>query len=307
MSRARMEGGRHPGACRPAWDVGAECGSQEASSTNKADMSWLLNSVSEEKWATEAPAGDRAGMATKRARAPDSPVEASAGRHPVQHDGLRDAPMLYHLAAHAGIAASGSDGSTESTTSSSAAGGEFGPLKTGRVLTSRLAADKRGETGPGPAKTPRSGTPSETDQTRSTTLSRSTSRETLASASSADSPEPAGETDCSGGDLRRKSWSVSLDEALAIQIYASRPRNAGSKYGSMAEAVRLGERHGVSPKTIRDIWNRKSWVKVTRAYWTPAEASAYVPRRHRPTSPRENARGGSPKRRVKGGGQGKAG
>lgn len=212
--------------------------------------------------------------------------------------------MLHLLASHAGIAAGASHSSTESTTSSSA-GGEFGTSNTAGVPISRLAGSTRGEQGPGPAKTPpcpRSGTPSETEHARSTTLSRSTSRDT-----SVESPESWGEKECSGGDPRRKSWSVSLDEALAIQIYASRPRNAGSKYGSMAEAVRLGERHGVSPKTIRDIWNRKSWVKVTRAYWTPAETSAYVPRRHRASSPRENARGGSPKRRAKGGGQGKAG
>jgi len=71
---------------------------------------------------------------------------------------------------------------------------------------------------------------------------------------------------------------------MAIEIFASRPCNAG-KYGSTAEAVRLGERHGVSPKTSRDIWNRKSWVKVTRGFWTAAEIQAFVPRRHRPTLP----------------------
>eukprot|EP00960_Hanusia_phi_P030768 748838-Hanusia_phi.AAC.1 len=80
---------------------------------------------------------------------------------------------------------------------------------------------------------------------------------------------------------RKKHWSISLDESLAIKIYENRPRNAGSKYGSMAEAARIGELHGVSPKTIRDIWNRKSWVKATRPLWTPAEVQAFIPRKHR--------------------------
>ena len=123
----------------------------------------------------------------------------------------------------------------------------------------------------------------------SRTLSRSVSKDSIQSWSTEGSASSG-----ASGDLRRKSWSVSLDESLAIQIYAYRPRNAGSKYGSMAEAVRLGDKHGVSPKTIRDIWNRKSWVKVTRAYWTAAEASAYVPRRHCRSCPRETQRGKGP-------------
>jgi hypothetical protein len=82
-------------------------------------------------------------------------------------------------------------------------------------------------------------------------------------------------------DGDRKQWTIALDAALAAKIYAARPWNAGTRYGSMAEATRIGELHGVSPKTIRDIWNRKSWVKATRPFWTPAEEAAFVPRRHR--------------------------
>mmetsp|Transcript_27624 Transcript_27624/g.55552 ORF Transcript_27624/g.55552 Transcript_27624/m.55552 type:complete len:248 (+) Transcript_27624:198-941(+) len=82
----------------------------------------------------------------------------------------------------------------------------------------------------------------------------------------------------------KKQWTISLDAELAAYIYQIRPRNAGSRYGSMAEAARIGTMHGVSPKTIRDIWNRKSWVKATRKLWTAEEASSFVPRRHRRSS-----------------------
>eukprot|EP00961_Rhodomonas_salina_P291821 3932356-Rhodomonas_salina.1 len=52
----------------------------------------------------------------------------------------------------------------------------------------------------------------------------------------------------------------------------------------MAEAARIGAMHGVLPKTIRDIWNRKSWVKATRKLWTTEEAASFIPRRHRRNS-----------------------
>ena len=32
----------------------------------------------------------------------------------------------------------------------------------------------------------------------------------------------------------------------------------------------------MSVKTIRDIWNRETWVKATRALWTPDEAHSHV-------------------------------
>lgn len=86
----------------------------------------------------------------------------------------------------------------------------------------------------------------------------------------------------------KKQWTISLDAELAAYIYQIRPRNAGSRYGSMAEAARIGAMHGVSPKTIRDIWNRKSWVKATRKLWTTEEAASFIPRRHR-----RNSNGGS--------------
>jgi hypothetical protein len=251
----------------------------ESSSANKADMSWLLN------------AGDDTeergrGNPTTKARehcVPD--VDRSV------HDWLLEAPSLYRRAAHEGIAGAHplDDGNGHSSSSLSIASTVAGDDVAGQARPSlhRFTAEAAGGC-----------TASATRERHF--LSRSSSETSLDQ-----SPDSGQDKDCVG-DSGRKSWSVSLDESLAIQIYASRPRNAGSKYGSMAEAARLGEQHGVSPKTIRDIWNRRSWVKVTRAYWTAAEASAYVPRRHRPVSPRENGRS-SPQRRGRGSPGDKAG
>ena len=223
---------------------------------NKADMSWLLNRTDE--------SGSHG----------QGPVDARASGTSSQWN--EQAPMLYRLAAHA--------------SSSDLAGG------IGAILTD---ADHAGPTTNTSPARPHQGSGTHPHPLRLHQAEQP--REPLCRTSSPDSQGSndtvlAGKgTKQEGDENRRKSCAIALDESLAIQIYASRPRNAGSKYGSMAAAVRLGERHGVSPKTIRDIWNRKSWVKVTRAYWTAAEESAYVPRRHRASSP-QGSRTGSSKR-----------
>jgi hypothetical protein len=261
----------------------------KSSSTNKADMSWLLNAGddTEERGRVKPTAKARKHCALD--------VDRSV------HDWLLEAPSLYRLASHEGIAGAHplGDVNGHSSSSLSIASTVAGDDVAGRARPSlhRFTTQAAGchVMAPNP------------DDLRSASatrerhfLSRSSSETSLDQ-----SPDSGQDKDCVG-DSGRKSWSVSLDESLAIQIYTSRPRNAGSKYGSMAEAARLGEQHGVSPKTIRDIWNRRSWVKVTRAYWTAAEASAYVPRRHRPVSPRENGRS-SPQRRGRGSPGDKAG
>jgi hypothetical protein len=289
---------RRLSAARSAESCGmVKCeGGPQTCSTNKADMCWLLNRAESGSGGdANEKAADTVGAepGLKMRKLCNDPVAPSA--QSALHDWLRDAPMLYNLAAHAGSAsgfASGSIGAHNTVVSS--AGAVANCAQPGGAYMPRLV-NERGNDSRAGAPIHARGRPPQVEQSRGESLLRTSSPDSQGS-SSKGSSSSGGEKD-GAGDPRRKSWSVSLDESLAIQIYASRPRNAGSKYGSMAEAVRLGERHGVSPKTIRDIWNRKSWVKVTRAFWTAAEASAYVPRRHRPSSPRRNGRAGSPKRR----------
>jgi hypothetical protein len=253
----------------------------EISSTNKADMSWLLNSntESEDRLSSETVVLEPSLPANTHKSSKMHETERTE-RELVNIDGrlnewLRNAPVLYNHAEHAGIPGGGLDALCSS---SQPTGKDIGPAQSARRHSlSGVCAE-------GPAKTPPC-----PQGVSSLTLSRSVSKDSIQIWST----EGSGSSGAIG-DFRRKSWSVSLDESLAIQIYANRPRNAGSKYGSMAEAVRLGDKHGVSPKTIRDIWNRKSWVKVTRAYWTAAEASAYVPRRHRRSCPSDTQRGKGP-------------
>ena len=94
-----------------------------------------------------------------------------------------------------------------------------------------------------------------------------------------------------GSSDEKTSQGIALDHTTAADIYIQRPRDAGTRYGSMSLAAKLARMYDVSPKTIRDIWNRKSWVKATRSLWTEKEQKEHVPRRHRSREERRaNAR-----------------
>ena len=40
-------------------------------------------------------------------------------------------------------------------------------------------------------------------------------------------------------------------------------------------SLEVASRCGVNSKTIRDIWNRETWVRATRSLWTEEEEEAY--------------------------------
>jgi len=98
-----------------------------------------------------------------------------------------------------------------------------------------------------------------------------------------------GEEEEGGGcKKRKKAWRVMLAPAQAVEIYKRRPPldevNGKYTHGSMRNASSVAAEYNVSPKTIRDIWNRYSWAKVTRSLWTEQETfhynSNYVLRGH---------------------------
>ncbi len=78
----------------------------------------------------------------------------------------------------------------------------------------------------------------------------------------------AGEQEAGG---KRKPWRILLTGEQARDIYLRRPgqENPGT---SMALAAEFG----VSVKTIRDIWNRETWIRSTRALWTSEEEQLHV-------------------------------
>jgi len=76
-------------------------------------------------------------------------------------------------------------------------------------------------------------------------------------------------------------------KALVVRIYACRPQDEQRTYLRYGCVRECSARFGVSPKTVRDIWQRVTWVSTTRPYWTEAEGRGETPKR---TNQREYSR-----------------
>ena len=70
-----------------------------------------------------------------------------------------------------------------------------------------------------------------------------------------------------------------------MQIYLYRPggNDPVPEPALRGDSLLVGVRFGVSPKTVRDIWARRSWTQETRPLWAPGELPCPPPeRRPRP-------------------------
>ena len=63
------------------------------------------------------------------------------------------------------------------------------------------------------------------------------------------------------------AWKVLTEEDVAT-IFQARLERSG---GRSNVASKLAERFGVASRTVRDIWNLRTWVKTTRPLWSNAE------------------------------------
>ena len=80
---------------------------------------------------------------------------------------------------------------------------------------------------------------------------------------------------------------ILLNDALAVEIYKCKlalhaPSSSMSCFQSWEKRVRgqsarVSPRFGVSPKTIRDIWNHKTWVHATCHLWMQSEYGFFAP------------------------------
>ena len=59
-----------------------------------------------------------------------------------------------------------------------------------------------------------------------------------------------------------------LTAEQAVNIFLARKERAG-KRGTVAN--RLARLHGVAPRTVRDIWNLRTWTEATRPQWSSAD------------------------------------
>ena len=67
-----------------------------------------------------------------------------------------------------------------------------------------------------------------------------------------------------------------LTEAQAVEIYSRKlvlmqsiasEAQPAKRFRSMTEIAALGKQFHVNPKTIRDVWMRRTWVVATSPLW----------------------------------------
>ena len=77
---------------------------------------------------------------------------------------------------------------------------------------------------------------------------------------------PVGGSRC----LSRARGVCILTAPEVITIFEARMERSGIRD---QVASRLAFKFGVSPRTVRDIWNLRTWAETTRALWSPSEVA----------------------------------
>lgn len=79
--------------------------------------------------------------------------------------------------------------------------------------------------------------------------------------------------------VRKKQYGVLSADAVREIFMQRPPRNYDGTFKPSSEAShKLAAAHGVTERSIREVWNCKSWINITRPLWTDAEvAAAFAP------------------------------
>jgi len=94
-------------------------------------------------------------------------------------------------------------------------------------------------------------------------------------ASSPASTVPAGDAKVTVDDKGNQvPFKVLLTQDQALEIYKVRPMD--NSPNAKPTSMDVAEQYGVSPKTVRDVWNRKTWVKVTKPLWAAGELELFL-------------------------------
>jgi len=68
----------------------------------------------------------------------------------------------------------------------------------------------------------------------------------------------------------------------AITIFVARKERSGIRD---QVASRLALKFGVSPRTVRDIWNLRTWAETTRSLWSPTDVAREANNKRRRRTP----------------------
>jgi hypothetical protein len=79
-----------------------------------------------------------------------------------------------------------------------------------------------------------------------------------------------------GAPQSTTSLNKKLNKAAALSIFLAKRCKKGRR-SSLSAA--LGRRYGTTPKAVRDVWNGRTWAKVTEPLWTAEERKAFEVRK----------------------------
>ncbi|EKX35547.1 hypothetical protein GUITHDRAFT_165933 [Guillardia theta CCMP2712] len=70
-------------------------------------------------------------------------------------------------------------------------------------------------------------------------------------------------------------WKATLSYEEARDIYSKRPQGKSDSALIISSTV-LSNRYKISPKAVRDIWNKRTWIKATQSMWTREEFETFL-------------------------------
>mmetsp|Transcript_23262 Transcript_23262/g.52244 ORF Transcript_23262/g.52244 Transcript_23262/m.52244 type:complete len:177 (-) Transcript_23262:274-804(-) len=79
-----------------------------------------------------------------------------------------------------------------------------------------------------------------------------------------------------------------LNNEIAHYIYSCRAQGTAKPLVSSSE---LSLRYGITPKAVRDIWRRRTWIQATQSLWTRDEIEDYNSREHSETLSSDSHKG----------------
>ena len=82
--------------------------------------------------------------------------------------------------------------------------------------------------------------------------------------------------------LSRARGVCILTAQEAITIFVARKERSGIRD---QVASRLALKFGVSPRTVRDIWNLRTWAETTRSLWSPTDVAREANNKRRRRTP----------------------
>lgn len=65
-----------------------------------------------------------------------------------------------------------------------------------------------------------------------------------------------------------------ISAKAAVLIYQVKKQHAWRRGEKVAWC--LGQRFGITPKAVRDIWTLRTWARATRPHWTPEDRSKFL-------------------------------